>query len=169
MVFRALLLIIMVFSSFVNKAGQRAPSQEEVIRNIVFMRSEGLSMTLLLLDSSEDRILLDIGNRVKSYYEWTQEETLNLCKGKHLNLSSDQFDLLYSRLQKSLVSGGKKSQYDYLQIYNDHITKNIAYYMNLLKDRKYDEVTYFSLKALPELFNIQQEVKLLLQKVESKK
>lgn len=169
MVFRALLLIITLVSPLVNKAGQRAPSQEEVIRNIVFMRSEGLSMTLLLLDRSQGSSLMDIGNRVKSYYEWTQEETLNLCKGKQLNLSSDQFDLLYSRLQKGLLSGGEKTEYDYLKIYDDHITKNIAYYMNLLKERKYDEVTYFSLRALPELFNIQKEVKTLLQRVDPNK
>lgn len=169
MVFRALLLIITLVSPLLNKAGQQALSQEEVIRNIVFMRSEGLSMTLLLLDRSKDRSVLHVGNRVKSYYQWTQEETLNLCKGKKLNMSSDQFDLLYSRLQNGLIRGGEKTEYDYLKIYDDHITKNIAYYMSLLKERKYDDVTYFSLIALPELFNIQQELKMLLQKVEKKK
>src|SRR5690606_41826069 len=101
----------------------------------------------------------DIWILIKAYYEHTQPAMLELCKGKNLQLSERELHVILEYLEKNFETYSSEKEQEYLQLCEEHINKSIQVYTSLVQDRKWESVSYFSFQALPELFNLKQELR----------
>lgn len=158
---QALLLLLLFIVPLPRTEAQSDAREHEVLRTLVFMRTEGLGMIELLSTHSKNKNTLELCHRIKRYYTETQPATVELCQGKDLRLSEEEVDLILGSLEKGFENYDAKKENDYLQLCEEHINKSIAFYTQLVQDRKWENLTYFSFTALPELFNLQQEIRKL--------
>ena len=138
---------------------QSDPREYDVLRTIVFMRTEGLGMIDLLHSHSHNKEIKALCLRMKSYYTETQAGAVELCKGKDLQLSEKDVDVLLDRWKKGFENYNVERESDYLQLFEEHINKSIQLYAELVQEQRWEDITHFSFKALPELFNLQQKIR----------
>lgn len=153
------LLLLFFMSSLPVSEAQSDVRESEVLRGIVFMRTEGLGMIELFYKHSRNKPVRDICLRIKAYYEQTQPAMLELCKGKNLQLSERELHVILEYLEKNFETYSSEKEQEYLQLCEEHINKSIQVYTSLVQDRKWESVSYFSFQALPELFNLKQELR----------
>ncbi|AIM37131.1 hypothetical protein ACFX5U_09870 [Sphingobacterium sp. SG20118] len=148
-----------VLSSFLSMpaVSQQGTTEESMLRNIVFMRTEGLIMTQFMEKYSKDKKILMLCNSAKDYYEKTQPTLLEVVKGKSLDLDKGQFEQIWKAAQKSFETYDVKNQAIWNSLYEEHVQASIRAYMMLLQEREWPDVTYFALEALPGLINLQEE------------
>ncbi|TDQ80005.1 hypothetical protein [Sphingobacterium yanglingense] len=164
MYIQAFVLFFLFIVPIPRSEAQNEEVENSVIRNIVFMRTEGLGMAELFYNHSKDKKIRELCSRIKSYYTATQPDAVALCSGKDLQLAEAEFELLYGRLQKGFEGYDAKKEGAYLEVCEEHINKSIAFYTQLVQDGAWEDISYFSFKALPELFNLQQEMRKLKKK-----
>ncbi|SKB39210.1 hypothetical protein SAMN05660841_00225 [Sphingobacterium nematocida] len=143
---------------------QSDPRENEVLRTIVFMRTEGLGMIDLLNQHTHNKEVKALCVRMKTYYVETQPETVELCRGKDLQLDEKDVDLLLSRLKKGFENYKPERDSDYLLLFEEHINKSIQLYAEIVQEQRWENISHFSFTALPELFNLQQEIRKLKKK-----
>ncbi|ERJ57291.1 hypothetical protein [Sphingobacterium paucimobilis] len=159
MYIQAFVLFFLFIVPIPRTEAQNEQVEGRVIRNIVFMRTEGLGMAELFYSHSKDKKIRELCSRIKSYYTATQPDAVELCTGKNLQLAESEFELLYGRLQKGFEGYDSQKEGAYLEVCEDHINKSITFYTQLVQDAASEDISYFSFKALPELFNLQQEIR----------
>ena len=138
---------------------QQVSQEETVLINIVFMRTEGLLMTQLLEQKSKNKNIVAICKRAKNYYVHTQPILVEVIKGKALPLDQYQFEEISKEAEKRFENYNDKNESEWIRMYQDHIQNSLRTYSLLLQGREWSSVTYFSFQALPELINIDQELK----------
>jgi hypothetical protein len=156
-----ILSTILCFLQVSELHAQQLSQEEVILTNIVFMRTEGLVMTQLLEQKSKNKKVLAICKRARRYYIQTQPTLLEVLKGKMLALDARQFEDISKEAEKKFDKYSVKNEGQWVRLYQDHIQNAIRTYSLLLQERKWASVTYFSFLALPELINLQEEVKKL--------
>lgn len=164
MYFHIITLFYFVISPLAMGAAQNDLRELKVVRNIVFMRTEGLAMVELLAKHCSDKRIQKICNRSTKYYKDTQPVLLELCKGMDLKLSKEDMESLFELLENGFKNYDHTRELDYLLIYEEHVNRSIKIYAELAKENRWDQLAYFSLKALPELFNLKQEMRKIIKK-----
>lgn len=164
MYFQILAVLCFFISPVSRGAAQNDVRELQVVRNIVFMRTEGLGMIELLAKHCSDKQIQNVCARVKKYYVDTQPAMLELCKGMDLQLSKDDMASILETLEKGFENYDPTRNLDYLKICEEHVNRSIKIYASLAKEDRWNHVTYFSFKALPELFNLQQEIRKIKRK-----
>lgn len=159
MYIQAFILFFLFIVPIPRSEAQHEQVESRVLRNIVFMRTEGLGMVELFYNYSKDKRIRALCGRIKSYYRSTQAEAVDLCAGKDLQLSEAEFEMILGRLRRGFERYDSQKEGAYLQICEEHINKSIALYTQLIQDGSWEDISYFSFKALPELFNLQQEIR----------
>jgi len=133
-------------------------TQNDILRDIVFIRVQGLGMAELFYDNTSSESIKQICIRLKSYYKDTQSAMLVLCNGKDLKLSSTDADIILGDLKKGLETNNLHKEQDYLLLCEAHINSSISFYVTLAKQEYWNDIAHFSFLALPELFNLKQEI-----------
>ncbi|MDR2283611.1 MAG: hypothetical protein LBE37_10395, partial [Sphingobacterium sp.] len=128
MYIQAFVLFFLFIVPIPRSEAQNEQVESRVLRNIVFMRTEGLGMVELFHSHSKDKKIRELCNRIKSYYTATQPDAVALCAGKNLQLDQAEFELLYGRLQKGFEGYDVQREGAYLEICEGHINKSIAFY-----------------------------------------
>lgn len=151
-------IIITIFLLFQSSALiSQDIKNESTLRNIVFMRTEGLVMTQLMEQHSKDKQMLSLCKRIKSYYKNTQPILLDIVKGETLDLEKSQFDAIWKAGTASFANYNEKTEKDMNLMFEEHINASVNAYTALLKEGLEDDVTYFSFRALPGLVNLAEE------------
>ncbi|UPZ35375.1 hypothetical protein MUB18_14795 [Sphingobacterium sp. PCS056] len=129
-------------------------NDENTLRDIVFMRTEGLVMTQLMEKHTTDKQMLLLCKRIKDYYKTTQPILLEIVKGKTLQLDQRQFDQIWKAGEKSFENYNEKNKKQWKLLFEQHIHACVQAYTKLLQERQDDDISYFSFQALPELVNL---------------
>lgn len=140
-----------------EKVNKAIYDQEDILRRLVFLRTEELYMIEILEQYTTDPQLKILCKRIKEYYKNTQPYFLKLCQDKNLNLTYEQLSSVINRVNKAFDSYHPSLDKSYLyrsQLYNNQA---IEIYMQLIKQPKEVEFLNFSLIALPELINLKEE------------
>lgn len=127
---------------------------ENTLRDIVFMRTEGLVMTQLMEKHTKNKEMLLLCKRVKEYYQKTQPILLEIVKGKTLDLDEEQFVQIWKAGEKAFQNYDEKTQKEWNSLFATHINACVQAYTQLLQERQDDDISYFSFQALPELVNL---------------
>lgn len=156
-------LFLFIVPLFLQGSDTSLPSfqdarQDETLRTIVFVRTEGLLLIQLLQQHTKDKKLLGLCKRIIHYYKETQSDLLKACKGKDLQLSKQQFEYIQKDLQTQLLTNGMLNDSICMVYFREHISKSIQMYSLILKEGKGDDISYFSFRALPQLLNINEEL-----------
>lgn len=152
-----LLCYILLLSQPCSNQVQRISEEESALRDIVFMRTEGLLMTQMLEKNSKNKDVLKICKQVKVYYKQTQPQLLAVTQGKDLKLDESQFATIAKEVEKKFENYNVNREDKWIDMYKLHIHNSIRVYSLFLQRREWVSVTYFSFKALPELINLELE------------
>lgn len=154
-------LLILLVAPFFSPEGQPYTQESDVLRTIIFMRTEGLGTAELFEVNTRNKNNRVLCQRMKSYYSNTQPALIEICRGKDLQLSDKDVEVLLSRLKRSFEGYKDEKENDYLLLCEAHVNKSIQLYTKLVQDHRWEHISYFSFIALPELFNLKQEIRKL--------
>lgn len=157
-------LWFLIFLFIVPVSGPEAQinmQEADVLRTIVFVRTEGLGMTELFYAHTRNKKIRTLCQRMKSYYINTQPVIIEICRGKDLKLVEKDLELILDDLKKDFLGYKVEKENDYLLMCEEHVNKSIQLYTKLVQEQQWEDISYFSFEALPELFNLQQEIRKL--------
>lgn len=156
------LLVIVSICGLPFSPGQVEVNEINTIREIVFIRTEGLTLAEQVQTTTKDQAVSLFCRLIKDYYKDTQPAMLELCQDKELSLSTTDFDVIYKDIEKRLYVDHHLKDSHYLLLCDEHINRSIAFYTEIAKDGRWEKVSYFSFIALPQLFNIKKELEKII-------
>ncbi|UIR57364.1 hypothetical protein LZQ00_05980 [Sphingobacterium sp. SRCM116780] len=156
-----IVLTLLVSLQSFSLGQQQQQKKETVLRDIVFMRTEGLIMTQMMEKHSKNKNMLAICKRAKSYYTSTQPMLLEITKGKALDLDKRQFEQIWKEAEKSFQKYTIKNEDEWNRMYEGHIHACIRAYSLLVQEQQWPDIAYFSFHALPGLINLEEAFKQL--------
>jgi hypothetical protein len=155
-------IILTIFLLFQSSAViSQDYKDEHTLRDIVFMRTEGLVMAQLMEKHSKNKEILLLCKRIKSYYKDTQPILLEIIKGKTIDLDDSQFEQIWNAGEKSFAYYSEESASKWNKLFLEHINACVNAYTQLLRERQDDDIAYFTFRALPELVNLAKTYKTL--------
>lgn len=149
-------IIITIFLLFQSLAviAQNNNKDEHILRDIVFMRTEGLVMTQLMEKHSKNKYMLLLCKRIKNYYKDTQPILLEIIKGKTIGVDQSQFEQIWKAGENSFAYYSDESENKWNKLFLEHINASVNAYTKLLQERQDDDIAYFTFRALPGLVNL---------------
>lgn len=158
MFIRILLITLSLFFNH-NQMSDRAEfTKEDVVRNMVFMRAEGLYFSEKLSNHTQNNLIKRICKRVQKYYSNTQPAFLRLCTAKELGLAEEQVLLIFSRIDSCFQEYTLDREAEFLSQIQELNTRSLSYHAHLLQNRKWEDVAIYSFQALPEIMNLQNDI-----------
>nr|WP_315395312.1 hypothetical protein [uncultured Sphingobacterium sp.] len=148
-------IIITIFLLFQSSAViSQDYKDEHILRDIVFMRTEGLVMTQLMEKHSKNKDILVLCKQIRNYYKNTQPILVDIIKGKTIDLDQNQFEQIWKAGEKSFLYYSDESESKWNKLFLEHINASVNAYTKLLRERQDDDIAYFTFRALPELVNL---------------
>ena len=158
MFIRILLITLSLFFNHNQKLDGAEFTKEEVIRNMVFMRAEGLHFSESLYKHTQNNLIKRVCKRVQKYYNQTQPAFLRLCTAKELGLAEEQVLLIFSRVDSCFKQYAVDREAEFLSQIQELNTRSLSYHAHLLQNRKWEDVAVYSFQVLPELMNLQNDI-----------
>ncbi|GHE35393.1 hypothetical protein GCM10017764_18340 [Sphingobacterium griseoflavum] len=136
-----------------DRSQERASS---TIRQLVLLRTEGLALAEFVEAKSQDSDVIQMGKQLKSYYQQTHPEFLNACAGNKLDLDDSDFDSLWTSISDRFQKSNQSIENTCLYLCEENIKASINLYEEIIQQHEFEEISYFSFIALPDLYNQQE-------------
>lgn len=153
-------LLLVTVSSCTN-GGKLDDKELLVMQELVLLRTEGLALAEFVQSKSADPEVLAMCENLQRYYEETHPEFLQICTGRKIALSNSDFDLLWGKMSERFSAGNHSVETTCLQLCEENIQSSIKLYETLIQKRDWEDISYFSFLALPDLYNQQQDLQRL--------
>lgn len=154
------ILIIILIS---NVACQRSEKDDReasaLVRKLVMVRTEGLALAELLWNNSEDPAVKQISGQIIEYYQSTHPLFLQICKGRKLMLREHDYQNIWTNLQNKIDTYDPQIEQKLIALSIENIQISMELYNQAIHDQRWEDILVFSFEALPELFNIMDELR----------
>jgi len=157
-IFLMLLLNVCYSCSFFSRDQQ----DDEVVKELIYLRIEGLVLIELLKDSDKTPRAEALHRALTAYYKTTEADFVQLYQTRQLDFSPSEQDEIVKRMELVVEQHNPCAGKECLLLIQKNIRKAIQAYTTIVRERKNDDVAYFSFLALPGLFNLQQELQYML-------
>lgn len=153
-------LVLVTFSACKN-AGHEDERELRIMRELVLLRTEGLALADFVQTKAQDPKVIAMCEELHSYYEETHPEFLQICAGRQISVSDQDFDLLWNKMSERFSIGNTSVEQTCLQLCEENICSSIRLYEEIIQKRDWEDMAYFSFIALPDLYNQQQDLEQL--------
>ncbi|MFD2594670.1 hypothetical protein [Sphingobacterium griseoflavum] len=153
---RTILFLFMLTLSACKSEDRSQERASSTIRQLVLLRTEGLALAEFVEAKSQDSDVIQMGKQLKSYYQQTHPEFLNACAGNKLDLDDSDFDSLWTSISDRFQKSNQSIENTCLYLCEENIKASINLYEEIIQQHEFEEISYFSFIALPDLYNQQE-------------
>lgn len=129
-----------------------------VVNELFLLRTEGMALCEIASASNPSPEVQNACDELNAYYTATQEDFAHLCTGRSIALGAKDFDAIWKNVEGHLLHKDERFEVAFLQLSTDNILRAIALHELILQRHDWEDITYYALKSLPELYNRQTEL-----------
>lgn len=156
------ILIIILLGSILqgcqNKDVVRAENELFTINELLLLRTEGLILAERATHYTKNKEIQRMCHRIKNYYRTTHPDFVDLCKDRIIGVEEKDVDQLWIKIDNYLYEQQDNIETAFVNLCNDNILRSIALYEIIITRDDWEDISYFSYQALPELYHQQEEL-----------
>lgn len=144
---------------------QKEQNERFAINELLLLRTEGFALVELAHTYVDNQEISAMCQRIMAYYKDTHPDFVKLCQGKQIAVGEQDFELLWNKIIDFLENNEQGLEGAFLDLCQDNILRSIALYEIIIQRNDWEDMSYFSFRALPDLYNQQGDLRILSRRV----